>query len=82
MDDGSIRVILEKEKSVGKVFLFYSALSEYFPLHPKKSLVFAELVPDLPGAVKFYFGLIERCVMGLVSHADVNRGLSRVLSGA
>ena len=52
------RVILEKEKSDRKVFLIvhkkysrYSVLSEYFPLHPKNSLVIAELVPDLPGAV-------------------------------
>ena len=28
-----------------------SALREYFSLHPEKSLVIAELVPDFPGVV-------------------------------
>ena len=35
-----------------------------------------------PAQLNFHLGLIERCVVGLVSHADVNRGLSRTLSGA
>ena len=73
------RVGLEKKKMDGKVcynghkkYSRDSALREYFPLHPEKSLVIAELVPDFPGLVKFYLGLIETCVVGLVSHADVS----------
>ena len=35
-----------------------------------------------PAPFNFHLGLIERCVVGLVSHADVNRGLSRAFSEA
>ena len=52
------RVSLEKKKMDGKVcynghkkYSRDSALREYFPLHPEKSLVIAELVPDFPGVV-------------------------------
>ena len=52
------RVSLEKKKTDGKVcynvhkkYSRDSALSKFFSLHPEKSLVSAELVPDFPGAV-------------------------------
>ena len=52
------RVSLEKKKTDGKVcynvhkkYSRDSALNEYFPLHPEKSLVSTEPVPDFPGVV-------------------------------